>query len=80
MISFISKEKERGYVRRLEISGSDPLQLATLARDLFLDMRRPEEVNEIFMRSSNQGRSKSFVAEAFREALKSVIATLISPQ
>ena len=55
------------------------MHLATLAKELFLDLRSPEEVSELYIQSNVKGRSKVFVAEAFREALGCVTATLKSP-
>ena len=80
MVICIFQEKERSYARRLELSGSDPLKVATLAKDLFLDLRTPEEVNEVYKSTCKQGKSKMLLAEAFREAMSCVTATLKTPQ
>lgn len=56
------------------------MELASIATDLFLDLRKPEEISEAFKALSRQGKVKDFVAETFRRALSCITETLQSPQ
>ena len=67
------QENERNYARRFDLSRSNASKVYEQAKDLFLDLRKPEEIAEFFKMVNQEKNYTLLVAVAFRAALSVVI-------
>eukprot|EP00794_Sanderia_malayensis_P009895 gene9895-10908_t len=65
--------KEQAYARCYDLSRSNPADIRRQARQLFIDLRLPEEVKQFLEMAERNGKEKFDIRDTFQEALAVII-------
>ncbi len=60
---------DQAFLRRYDLSRSDPMKILQQARDLFLDLRSPEEVNQFLGIVQKNVKERLLMTDVLRDAL-----------